>query len=64
MWRVPFFSVQFREVKDYNFILIDLEQQEMTLCYLVSATPGSYNSTDYLHFVAKRKEKESVHDLK
>ena len=31
--------------------------------YLVSATLGSYNSTDYLHFVTKRKGK-NVHDLK
>ena len=44
--------------------------------YLVSATLGSYNSTDYLHFCCKeknynkitknemRKKKENVHDLK
>ena len=31
--------------------------------YLVSAAVGSYNSTDYLHFVAKRKGK-NVHNLK
>ena len=32
--------------------------------YLVSATPGSYNSTDYLHFVAKKEEEKNVHNLK
>ena len=44
--------------------------------YLVSATLASYNSTDYLHFVAKkkiknkitknemRKKKENVYELK
>ena len=30
--------------------------------YLVSATIGPYNSTDYLHFVAERRRK-TVHDL-
>ena len=43
--------------------------------HLVSTTLGSYNSTDYLHFAAKKKQnkikknemkkkKENVHDLK
>ena len=42
--------------------------------YLVSATLGSYSSTDCLHFVANeknnitmnemKKKKESVHDMK
>ena len=43
--------------------------------YLVSATLGSYSSTDCLHFVANekknnitmnemKKEKESVHDMR
>ena len=42
--------------------------------YLISATLGSCNSTDYLHFVAKEKKlkitknemkkKENVHDMK
>ena len=29
---------------------------ENGLMYLASATLGSYNSTDYLHFVAKKKK--------
>ena len=33
---------------------------ENELMYLVSATLGSYNSTDYLHFVAKRKGKKKT----
>ena len=42
---------------------------ENGLMYLVSATLGSYNSTYYLHFVAKKKnemkkKKENVYDLK
>ena len=32
--------------------------------YLVSAAIGSYNSTDYLQFLQKEKEKENVPDLK
>ena len=48
-----FFSIQVKRGESYNFILTDLDvAAEM---YLVSATLGFYNSTDYLHFVAKKK---------
>ena len=66
------FSIQVKEVK-LQLYFNGPRAAENRLMYLVSATRGSYNSTDYLNFVAKekqttknemKKKKENVHDMK
>ena len=49
------FSIQLHKVKKVQLYFNGPRAAENGLMYLVSAALGSYNSTNYLHFVANRK---------